>query len=563
MKDDGRSRGPAPDEIGIADSLFRSPEKPVPISRIGLSLQRFCEEVLPDGTVTNAQIKDFGRDVTGARLLRPKERNPLGVLPERPVMIIVPPHATESLLQSQSIAEFITNLGSAAFVSAFVIPEGEEVAEAKQAALAFGVPLLRVPANVDLEQLEQVVNTQVSIWKQEARQRIDERLRAVSTGEYQQALRALELQLKKPVSLESIAGEIQLVFYDQPSSGLERSLKSKAKLPLPDVSEMVWGVTDEPPVFLQKVSENEVRVIAPIHNGKTVSGWASVWSAAGEASVIDEIALARGARVLALVASNKRVTQERELELHGGLARTLISGSYTSEPELREYAEIMGHSLRGPHAVLAISLQENASQLRLDTTTLWSREGENFAVILPLVTDSNMPLQNQVADWKRRVFGDDAGVKIAFGREAYLIPGIKDSWEEASNALVIANILRYPEQIVNVNNFEILDQLTFSMLSHDRDALVRLRDGVIGQLLDHDPKGQGELLKTLKLYFSSGGNIKQMADALNTHRNTVHYRIKLLDELLGGELKSGSTNIQNAIRIHDVLQVTKQKGEKC
>jgi purine catabolism regulator len=47
---------------------------------------------------------------------------------------------------------------------------------------------------------------------------------------------------------------------------------------------------------------------------------------------------------------------------------------------------------------------------------------------------------------------------------------------------------------------------------------------VLGPLLTYDEKHQTELVRTLRLFFDVGQNIKVAAASLNVHRHTVFYR---------------------------------------
>ncbi|MDW0113101.1 helix-turn-helix domain-containing protein [Sporosarcina saromensis] len=73
--------------------------------------------------------------------------------------------------------------------------------------------------------------------------------------------------------------------------------------------------------------------------------------------------------------------------------------------------------------------------------------------------------------------------------------------------------------------------------------LRRLADDEIGKeraesllqpLIEYDQQENSELLKTLKVYLSSFLNLKESAEKLFIHRNTVKYRIKKIEELYGG-----------------------------
>jgi purine catabolism regulator len=72
----------------------------------------------------------------------------------------------------------------------------------------------------------------------------------------------------------------------------------------------------------------------------------------------------------------------------------------------------------------------------------------------------------------------------------------------------------------------------------DERALARFASGVLAPLREYDDKHQTELERTLRLYFSTGENVKTTAAELNVHRHTVFYRLRQIGEIAGRSLES-------------------------
>jgi len=71
-----------------------------------------------------------------------------------------------------------------------------------------------------------------------------------------------------------------------------------------------------------------------------------------------------------------------------------------------------------------------------------------------------------------------------------------------------------------------------------RDAFARFADTLIDPLTLHDKKHKTELLKTLRLYFDVGENVKEAAERLSVHRHTIFYRLNQISQILKVDLRS-------------------------
>ncbi len=71
----------------------------------------------------------------------------------------------------------------------------------------------------------------------------------------------------------------------------------------------------------------------------------------------------------------------------------------------------------------------------------------------------------------------------------------------------------------------------------DRDALTRFADSQIAPLLAYDRKHKTDLLKTLRLYFEIGENVKEAAERLSVHRHTIFYRLNQIAQILKVDLR--------------------------
>ena len=72
----------------------------------------------------------------------------------------------------------------------------------------------------------------------------------------------------------------------------------------------------------------------------------------------------------------------------------------------------------------------------------------------------------------------------------------------------------------------------------DREELQTFAVGVLEPLRTYDEKHQTELVRTLRLFFDVGQNIKVAAAELNVHRHTIFYRLRQIGDIGGFDLDS-------------------------
>jgi DNA-binding PucR family transcriptional regulator len=88
-----------------------------------------------------------------------------------------------------------------------------------------------------------------------------------------------------------------------------------------------------------------------------------------------------------------------------------------------------------------------------------------------------------------------------------------------------------------------------------RDDLEAFARDALAPLLDHDRRHAAELTRTLRVYLEEGRVQRRVAARCFIHVNTVVYRIRRIERLLGRSLRDPATvfDLTLALRILDVL----------
>ncbi|MBV8172240.1 MAG: helix-turn-helix domain-containing protein [Candidatus Eremiobacteraeota bacterium] len=72
----------------------------------------------------------------------------------------------------------------------------------------------------------------------------------------------------------------------------------------------------------------------------------------------------------------------------------------------------------------------------------------------------------------------------------------------------------------------------------ERDAFLDFAETQLAPLVQYDRKHKTDLVKTLRLYFDIGENVKEAAERLSVHRHTIFYRLNQIAQILKVDLRA-------------------------
>lgn len=196
----------------------------------------------------------------------------------------------------------------------------------------------------------------------------------------------------------------------------------------------------------------------------------------------------------------------------------------------------LGVDLGAPHAVLVASGSfqddraaallgrlERALQGRYgDAGVLVAVKGGDLVCIFAAPDDAAL---GQVRDRVVGVLGRD-GWRGALGRPHAGPDGVRASYEQARDALALADRLRLPGPMVDAAGLAV-----YRVLLRDREAVDELIHSRLAPLAEARG-GAGPLLQTLDAYFATGGVATQTAARLHLSVRAVTYRLARVRALL-------------------------------
>jgi len=147
-----------------------------------------------------------------------------------------------------------------------------------------------------------------------------------------------------------------------------------------------------------------------------------------------------------------------------------------------------------------------------------------------------------------------ASVRLCLGRDVIAQERVPRSYLEARRAAEAAAACGWKEATVHYGELGVYLLLYRLLDSEEAEEFKRM---YLQPLLDYDRSHQGAYVNTLRMYFECNGNVKETAERMFLHYNTVAYRLERLRAELGLRLDDADTRLklQLAIKLGDIRVV--------
>jgi len=255
----------------------------------------------------------------------------------------------------------------------------------------------------------------------------------------------------------------------------------------------------------------------------------------------------------------------------------LLYGNIESNEEIITRGEILGWNMNRPHGVIVFEIDqyEHFSEDRRLAELLhdivkdvlhdlkeqgitMQKKGE-VVVILPMTRESRRAqrafikfLINKVNAQLREKMGERV-VRVGVGRHYESPNEIFRSYQEAKVALELGSLMHSQVR----TPFFVELGLARIIYNHDKQELIEFYRETLGDLERYDQSQKGDLMETLEKFLIHNGNLKETADAIFLHPNTLRYRLKKIEEILEVNLDDLDTmlNLKTAFQIKYLKQL--------
>ena len=282
---------------------------------------------------------------------------------------------------------------------------------------------------------------------------------------------------------------------------------------------------------------------------------------------------------VALEFAKMRAAAAVEERLRGEALADLLAGSYASEESIAARVARLGHDLGEPRDVLVLDVTGDGDDgqgrgdgpgghdhrrrdLDMVRERLAARSPRSLAVVhggrlVVLVARSKAAIgaRELAADLKAAIeSAAGAGtVTAAVGETCRSPRDYATALHRAGDAVDLLIRLGRLGSIVSVAD---LGPYALLLRASSRDDLQAFARAALAPLLAYDREHGGELVGTLRAYLDSDRVQRRAAARLAVHVNTIVYRVRRIEELLGRSLAEpdGVFDLTLALRIADVLQ---------
>jgi sugar diacid utilization regulator len=154
---------------------------------------------------------------------------------------------------------------------------------------------------------------------------------------------------------------------------------------------------------------------------------------------------------------------------------------------------------------------------------------------------------------KTQLLFDDCNIRIGIGNQYNTIEKINDSYNEA---LLVTKILSASSQHrAETYRFDQLGPYKVVWDCRNSSELLKFSEEILGKLISYDKINKTDIINFLRAYYDFNGNVMDISKNLFLHKNTVIYKIRKIEGILGCSFAQQDTvfNLKLALMIQDVI----------
>lgn len=197
------------------------------------------------------------------------------------------------------------------------------------------------------------------------------------------------------------------------------------------------------------------------------------------------------------------------------------------------------------------SLAERLEQLMASISIYAQHKYENCAIfshdteiLVVTAADSDDQLRSFISDIRTHTLSSlasDETITIGCGKLTKSVRCIYKSYRQANAIQKLQENAKVDPSLVFYSDMGIYKLL---MGIEDKDIILEYYDRTIRPLLDYDQKNDSDLAVVLRCYLNNNGSVKETADQLYVHRNTINYKLNKISEILDMDLSQLDSRLQ-------------------
>lgn len=328
------------------------------------------------------------------------------------------------------------------------------------------------------------------------------------------------------------------------------------------------------------------QVTLPIQIPHEVVGYLSLIGPGDDFDHLERLIMGQVAPILSLEFARERERSKVESRYQSEAFMDVVQGNYQQAEEMLARARLLGHDLTIPQAAVLFELSPDevtytvggshaqwSKRMRAELLRTWPtawvvHEPRRVLALLPCYNNGKSQeleaspgneqtllssLERAQARLHPQYTRHTPFYSGGIGKIAKSVQTIPQAWREAQQALEIGRRLFGEGKLHSFARLGIY-RLLFPL--YGEQALLDFYQETLGPLLDADNRSNQALLETLEGFFRCNGNLSETARSMHLHRNSLLYRLGRIEELLGRSLEDAELrlSLQIALKIRVLLK---------
>lgn len=200
--------------------------------------------------------------------------------------------------------------------------------------------------------------------------------------------------------------------------------------------------------------------------------------------------------------------------------------------------EIDGERVTGPQMQHYLKLMENYLIITRKKTFAFELGG---TIVILFAGYTEVMVKKIVAEMLNRCNFQSERCYVGLGRCAEDATGIGKSYKQACQVLKLQKNTQNDRAVVAYQELGIYKLL---MGIENMDIINEFYSETIQKLVEYDELNHSNYCEVLQCYLDHSGSVKETAEALFVHRNTINYKINKIEEMLGSDLSELETRLR-------------------
>jgi len=265
--------------------------------------------------------------------------------------------------------------------------------------------------------------------------------------------------------------------------------------------------------------------------------------------------LKRAAQASRHLMQQLQIQKRKEEEGQQNLFWQLLTGHLKSAPAIKEQAKLFHISLPASFQVTVFQFEQEITESVLQRIQYMITTTQSVRIVLHVVDGVQLVLLTSRRDFRtaadpdktmigfidefmrqmRERFGM-APIDGACGGEYEDYTMVEKAWQEAVQVLELKR--RFPDALRGVHQHRDLGFYRYIPVMIHPDGTPLYTNSSLLKLQDYDREHNSCLLETLEVFLHHDSSLKDTADALHIHINTLNYRLKRITEIGGMDMKN-------------------------